>query len=238
MPLDLGEAMERRHAVREYTDEPVGADAMDVLRAQAAACNAQSGLGIQLVEDDADAFGGCPTHYGRFRGVRHAIALVGPDDPARPASLDEQVGYYGERLALTATALGLATSWAVLHETTEHQGRWTIGAGERMPAAIAFGHGAREGRPHRSKPEDELGAVEHGSYAQAPAWFRAGVRAAMLAPSALGKQPFRLVLLADGRTVRAEALDGLQPWIGLGIARLHFELGAGGADFAWDRPLG
>ena len=84
-----------------------------------------------------------------------------------------------------------------------------------------------------SKPAKELGAVETGDYANAPDWFKRGVEASMLAPSALGKQPFRFTLLADGRTVRAEALEGVQPEIGLGIAKLHFELAAGTDSFVW-----
>ena len=55
----------------------------------------------------------------------------------------------------------------------------------------------------------------------------------MLAPSALGKQPVRFTLLADGRTVRAEALEGVQAEICLGIAKLHFELAVDGTDFVW-----
>ena len=34
-------------------------------------------------------------------------------------------------------------------------------------------------------------------------------------------------------TVKAEALEGVQSEIGLGIAKLHFELGAGNGSFAW-----
>ena len=120
-----------------------------------------------------------------------------------------------------------------MHETADHDGAWTLAEGERMPAAIVLGHGNRPGRPHRSKPAKELGAAETGDYANAPAWFKRGVEASMLAPSALGKQPFRFTLLADGRTVRAEALEGVQPEIGLGIAKLHFELAAGTDSFVW-----
>lgn len=229
--MDIIEAMGARHAVRDYTDEPIGDAELDALRMAVAQANADGGLDIQLVHDDKDALGGCPTHYGRFRNVRYCIALIGRDDD--PDALDEKVGYWGERLALEAVRLGLDTGWVVLHETGEHEGHWTIGEGERMPAAIAVGHGARAGRPHRSKPVEELGTLESGSFADAPDWFVHGLEAVQLAPSALGKQPFRFTLLDDGRTVRAEALDGVQAHICLGVARLHFELGTGGDRFAW-----
>ncbi|RSX57792.1 nitroreductase family protein [Bifidobacterium samirii] len=255
--MDIMEAMAARHAVRDYTDEPIGGDVESALTAAIGEANRDGGLHIQLVHDDADAFGGCPTHYGRFKGVRHCIALIG----AESDDLDERIGYYGERLALEAVRLGLDTGWVVLHETQEHDGSWDIAPGERMAAAIAVGHGARPGRPHRSKPVDELGAVERPAgvtdavdagasaadasaatdatdgLAGAPDWFVRALEAVQLAPSALGKQPYRFTLLEDGRTVRADMLDGVQPAIGLGIARLHFELGAADADFRWqDRP--
>lgn len=232
--MNLLEAVEARHAARDYTDEPLTGDQIDALGNVIATINSDDGLDIQLVHDVDDAFGGCPTHYGRFKNVRNLIALIGPDHKDNSAAvLDEKIGHAGQFLALTAVSLGLDTSWVVLHETSEHDGAWTLGEDERMPAAIALGHANRPGRPHRSKPAEELGVVENGEYADAPAWFHNGIEAAMLAPSALGKQPFRFTLLADGHTVKAEALEGVQSEIGLGIAKLHFELGAGNGSFAW-----
>ncbi|KFI45184.1 nitroreductase family protein [Bifidobacterium biavatii] len=228
--MNITEAMEARHAVRDFTDQPIDAAVLDKLRAAVAEANAQGGLDIRLVHDDTDAFGGCPTHYGRFKNVRWCFALIGHDADTGPADLDKRAGYFGERLALTAVSLGLDTGWAVLHEVAEHDDFWHLADGERMPAVIALGHGARPGRPHRSRPVEELGAVEGaGTLADAPAWFVSALEAAQLAPSALGKQPFRFTLLADGLTVRAEALEGVQSDIGLGIAKLHMELGAAAA---------
>ena len=188
--MNLLESMQKRHAVRDYNDEPLTAEQVNTLDEAIAAANAKQGLDIQLIHDVDDAFGGCPTHYGRFKNVHNLIALIGTDSPSNEAILDEKVGHAGQLLALTAVSLGLDTSWVVLHETADHD-------------------------------------------ANAPDWFKRGVEASMLAPSALGKQPFRFTLLADGRTVRAEALEGVQPEIGLGIAKLHFELAAGTDSFVW-----
>lgn len=196
--MNVQEAMAARHAVRDYADSPVDEGTMLALREAIERANEEGDLNIQLIHDETDAFGGCPTHYGRFKGVRYCIALIGPDAADRCGrGLDERVGYYGESLALKAVTLGLSTSWVVLHDTETH-GTWRIADGERMPAAIAFGHGAREGRPHRSKPAELLGAVESGTLETAPDWFAHGLAAVQLAPSALGKQPFRFTLLADG----------------------------------------
>lgn len=171
--MNIVEAMERRHAVRDFSDRPIDDDTLRALNEAVDAANADGGLDVQLVQDDTDAFGGCPTHYGRFKNVRYCIVLIGSDDED-PAQLDRKVGYYGERLALTATQLGMGSSWVVLHETHDHDGRWRLGEGERMPAALALGYGNRPGRAHRSKPLEELGAVENGDLFGAPDWFLSG----------------------------------------------------------------
>ena len=46
-----------------------------------------------------------PDPLWSLQNVRYCIALIGSDDED-PAQLDRKVGYYGERLALTATQLG------------------------------------------------------------------------------------------------------------------------------------
>ena len=231
--MNLLEAMEARHAVRNFTDAPIDADALAALQREIDACNAEGDLNIQLIHDADDALDGCTPHYGRFSGVHNLIALIGADDDD-PVKLDKKTGYYGQRLAIAAVAAGLDTCWLVLHDTDEH-GAWTIAEGERMPAAIALGHAVRPGRPHRSKPAEELSSIAPDSGIspdQVPDWFTRGVEAAMLAPSALGKQPFHLTLL-DDHTVLAEALDGLQPTVTLGTVKYNFELAAGAQNFTW-----
>ncbi|KAB7787981.1 nitroreductase family protein [Bifidobacterium cebidarum] len=232
--MNLLEAMRERHAVRNFTDEPLTGEQIETLSTAITELNTSHNLQIQFIHGADDAFGGCPTHYGRFTGVHNLIALIGSDN-GLPENLDERTGHAGELLTLTAVASGLDTAWVVLHEAGEHEGAWTLGNDQRMPAAIAVGHGARAGRPHRSKPAEELGMVSDaiGSYAEAPEWFRHGIDAVALAPSALGKQPVRFTLLEDGHTVKAEALEGVQAHICLGIAKLHFELGAGAGNFTW-----
>ena len=98
-----------------------------------------------------------------------------------------------------------------------------------MPAALALGYGSRPGRAHRSKPLEELGAVENAPLRRS-GLVPVGLRAVALAPSALGKQPVRFTLLEDGKTVLAQPLEGVQADICLGIARYHFEVGSGHTD--------
>ena len=111
--MNLLESMQKRHAVRDYNDEPLTAEQVNTLDEAIAAANAKQGLDIQLIHDVDDAFGGCPTHYGRFKNVHNLIALIGTDSPSNEAILDEKVGHAGQLLALTAVSLGLDTSWVV-----------------------------------------------------------------------------------------------------------------------------
>ena len=66
--MNLTEAMEQRHAIRAYTDEPVNPAVLDILQAEIDACNQEGGLHFQMAAGLEDAFLGLKTHYGRFTG--------------------------------------------------------------------------------------------------------------------------------------------------------------------------
>ena len=61
--------------------------------------------------------------------------------------------------------------------------------------------------------------------------LRAGAEAALLAPTAMNQQKFLFTL--DGNKVSAKAGFGFYTKIDLGIAKYHFELGAGADHFEW-----
>ncbi|RBP97964.1 nitroreductase [Bifidobacterium aemilianum] len=249
--MDLGQAVAARHSVRMYTDEPVAPEILQALDQEIASCKARSGLHLQMASGLDDAFAGHKTHYGRFKGVHNAIALIGPgaipadlhdrkadqfplDNPAE-RDLQEAVGYWGEQLSLTLVRLGLDNSWAVLDDAD--QGWWQLDEQEHLIWILAFGHGARAGAKHHSKPMDNLTQLPEGmSLDEAPDWFRAGMEAAMLAPTSLGQQPFLFTLTESGK-VRAQATTGLFAHVGLGCAKRNFEIGAASAgkdQVAWE----
>ena len=64
-----------------------------------------------------------------------------------------------------------------------------------------------------------------------PDWFRRGVEAALLAPTAMNQQKFLLTL--EGDTVKAESTGGFYAKVDLGIVKYHFEVGAGKDHFTW-----
>ena len=64
-----------------------------------------------------------------------------------------------------------------------------------------------------------------------PDWFRKGIEAAQLAPTAMNQQKFLLSL--QGSTVSAKSLGGFYTKVDLGIVKYHFEVGAGKEKFSW-----
>ena len=220
--MTIQEAIRERHSVRQYFDRPLEEQTAKLLEDAIEDINRESGLHIQLVKDEPKAFQTFLAHYGIFRGVSNYFALVGPDVD----ELDERCGYYGEKLVLLAQTLGLNTCWVQM-TYKKIPGAYQVGPGERLVLVIALGYGATQGVQHRNKPIGKLCRVE----GEAPDWFRAGMEAAQLAPTAVNQQRFLFTL--SGNTVKAEAPRGPCTKIDLGIAKYHFELGAGRENFTW-----
>lgn len=220
----LKEALERRHSVRSYTEAPIEGEVLAALRAEIDACNRESGLNIQLVLDEPQAFSGMMARYGSFRNVRNYVALVGK----KSGSLDETVGYWGERVVLAAQRLGLNTCWVAL-TFSKRKTQCTVGADEKLVCVLSLGYGATQGKPRKSKALTDVCRAE----GPLPAWFERGVQAALAAPTAMNQQKFRFELQPDGKTVRAQAPGGAYTAVDLGIAKYHFEIGAGTENFAW-----
>ena len=222
--MNIKQAIRERHSVRQYTDRRIEEEAAAALRTEIDACNAESGLHIQLVTDEPKAFSSFLAHYGKFSGVGSYIALVGK----KSDSLDEKAGAYGERIALLAQTLGLNTCWVA---ATFGKGAvkkcCAIGKEEKLVCVIALGYGETQGVPHRSKPMETLYRAEE----ELPGWFRAGMEAAMLAPTAMNQQKFLFTL--SGGTVKAESTGGPYSRVDLGIVKCHFEIGAGKENFKW-----
>ena len=72
--MDLKQAMETRHAVRAFTDQPLAEEAVKELKQETEQVNLESGLHIQLVTDEPEAFDAGKPHYGSFSGCRRARA--------------------------------------------------------------------------------------------------------------------------------------------------------------------
>ena len=219
--MDLIEAMRARHSVRAYLSRPIEAEKASVLRNAIQEINSENALHIQLMLNEPQAFSGRLAHYGSFRNCVNYFAIVAPD------GRDEDVGYYGEKLVLLAQQMGLNTCWVALTYSKKKVPA-TCAAGEKLQIVIALGYGETQGVPHKGKAMESLCETK----GDMPAWFRAGMEAAMLAPTAINQQKFRFSLL-NGNTVAVKALRGPYAKIDLGIVKYHFELGAGKDNFTW-----
>lgn len=224
---ELEHVVRERHAVRQFTSEPVAADVRDALEHEVAACNAAGNLHMRLVWNDPQAFDSAMAHYGKFSGVSNYLVIAG----APADDLDERGGYWGERVVLLAQHLGLNSCWVALTFKRRHV-RALLQDGDRMVLVVALGHGSNAGHPHRTKSPADVTS----NTADAPAWFRRGVEWALLAPTANNQQHFRIELVQTaGSTPRVTATSNGGPYskVDLGIAKLHFELGAGRDSFSW-----
>lgn len=222
------EAIVARHSVRAYTDEPIGQTDRQALQEEIDACNAEGNLHISLVCDEPQAFDSTLAHYGKFSNVRNYLVLAGKPAP----DLDERCGYHGERIVLLAQRLGLNTCWVGLTFKKRFVKK-ALAPGEKLVIVIAIGHGETDGQARPSKfPADVSEPAQ-----DAPAWFSNGVEAALLAPTAMNQQRFRFTLRSeegdDAPVVDATAKAGAYTLVDLGIAKLHFEIGAGPERFTW-----
>ena len=212
--------MRARHSVRSYVNHPIEEEKLAALRQAIDEVNREALLHVQLFTEEPEAFNANAPHYGQFRGCRNYFAMVGPKEA------DEAIGYYGEKLVLLAQELGLNTCWVAL-TFRRNAVAVEIAEGEKLHVVIALGYGETQGVPHKSK---EISAVSNLT-ADSPAWFRAGVEAALLAPTAINQQKFSFTL--NGRKVRARTKLTFYGRMDLGIAKYHFELGAGKENFDW-----
>ena len=219
--MDVLQAMKERHSVRSYTDRPIEGRIKDDLSSYIDDCNRDSQLHIQLVLDEPNAFDGFMAHYGKFSGVRNYIVLAGKKSP----DLEERGGYYGEKIVLHAQTLGLNTCWVAM-TYSKGKAKFQLNADEKLCLVIAIGYGKTSGTAHTSKPRE---AVMRAN--TPPDWFLQGIDAALLAPTAMNQQKFTFTL--DGNKVTAKAGMGFYSKIDLGIAKCHFELGAGAQHFQW-----
>lgn len=227
--MTIIEAISARHSVRAYKEQPLAAEVVRALEDEIARVNREGGLHVQLILNEPKAFQGTMAKYGKFRGVTNYMVVAG----RKAEDLDERVGYYGEHLVLTAQTMGLNTCWVGL-SYSKVPGTYVLDDDEKIVCYIALGYGATQGVGHKVKTVEQVSNATDIT----PLWFRRGVEAALLAPTAVNQQKFSFEYLgmADGRH-RVRAKRGLSligyTHIDLGIAKYHFEVGAGKDKFDW-----
>ena len=227
--MTLTEAITARHSVRQYLNKPIEAEKTEAIQECIDLCNREGGMHFQLITNEPKAFSSITAKYGRFENVTNYIALVAPKGDSGAVT----AGYYGEKLVLQLQMLGLNSCW-VGGTFKKVKEAYAVEQDEELKCVISFGYGATQGKQHPQKKTVTDVTVNKSSSATFPDWFVHGVEAALLAPTAVNQQKFAFVL-HDGNQVEAQAKFSLIGYshLDLGIAKYHFEIGAGKENFSW-----
>ncbi len=214
--MELLEAIEARHSVRSYEDRQIEGEVLEKLQNKIEELNKESSLHIQLVLNEPKVFSSFLAHYGKFDGVKNYVAIIGKND----SLLEEKAGYYGEQLVLFAQTLGLNTCWVAL-TYKKIKDAYKINNDEKMQLVIAIGYGKTQGMAHAKRKTYEQVTNIKG---EVPSWFVDGVNAALLAPTAINQQKFKINY--DNGEVTITVAIAPYAKIDLGIVKYHFEVGS------------
>ena len=232
------EAVEKRISCRAYRNEKIDSDTLQRLSDYIAELNRESGLRFQICTTDSPTI---KLSAAMFDGDVYTYAvLVGGDDPIT----SEKVGYYGQKLVLYATRLGLGTCWvagtydskSITAEVSEGEKVWDV-----IPMGYAHDRTPAKQRVIRATIRKRDRKIEDFvesdmSFDELPDWLRQSVKAVKLGPSAVNQQPVNIVY-RDGRVFAKiwKNGHGLQ-FNDLGIAKYQFEVGAAahGVVGTWD----
>ena len=227
--MTIQEAIEARHSVRAYKDLPLSEEIVKLLEDELVKLNNEGQLHIQLICNEPKAFQGTMAKYGKFRNANNYLVMAGK----KAEDLDERIGYYGEHLVLLAQTLGLNTCWVGL-SYSKVPGTYVLEEGEKIACYIAIGYGETQGVGHKIKTVEQVSNASDIT----PSWFKRGVEAALLAPTAVNQQKFSFEYVGmnnNRHQVRAKKGFSMIGYtqMDLGIAKYHFEVGAGKVNFEW-----
>ena len=227
--MTLQEALQARHSVRAYKEQPLAEDVVRLLEEQITVLNREGNLHIQLILNEPKAFIGTLAKYGKFRNANNYIVMAGKKADDR----DERVGYYGEHLVLLAQTLGLNTCRVGL-SYSKVPGTYVLEDGEKIACYIAIGYGETQGVTHKIKTVEQVSNVSDIT----PSWFKKGVEAALLAPTAVNQQKFSFEYIGMSNNLhQVRAKKGFSvigyTKMDLGIAKYHFEISVGKEKFIW-----
>lgn len=218
--MDIKEAIYARHTVRKFQDKPLAEDVVKALQARIEKVNKEHQVNIKLVTNESVPVWGVMKFF-MTKGLKNYLVLLGPDR----ADIEESLGYCGIDIALYAQTLGLNTWW--VGGTYSKNSASKDVEGSVINGIIALGYGQVQGVPHKSKAFEDVCQYEGAI----PEWFKQGVEAALLAPTAMNKQKF--MITGKDNEVSISCDNGKWSGTDLGIVKYHFEVGAGKDNFQW-----
>ncbi|WP_367569160.1 nitroreductase family protein [Lacrimispora sp.] len=219
-------AIENRVSRRKFEKEPITDRDKENIISLINQLNEVSGLTMEFIEDGSGAFGKLRKSYGLFTNVRSLILMKGKKNDK---DLKEKVGYYGEDLVLAITDSGLGTCWV---GGTFDKDELPIDSGEELACVVVVGKVASPSLTEkvvRSATHRKVKSMEERikSDQPLPQWVQSGIKAVLLAPSAKNTQ--KVMFQYKNSTLSAQIVDDYSmDLIDLGIAKKHFEIGAGG----------
>ena len=221
--MTLNEAISKRHTVRKFTDEKLTAETVSLLNNKIEELNQKYGLCIELVTNNSDGIIGIAKAL-ISKGVNNYFVLAGENSPES----EEKLGYCGSELCLYAQTLELNTWWIGGMFSLKGVKKNSKYPDAKVNSIIVVGYGQTQGVPHKSKSASDVSSFE----GDAPDWFKNGVEALLLAPTAVNKQAF--TVKGKGNKVSLTYKKGPFSNVDLGICKHHFELGAGKETFTWE----
>lgn len=231
--MNLTQAIDIRISKRLYKEDKVDSIIINQINNLIAKYNDVGSLNFRLIENAEVAFKSFLITYGKFKGIKNAIALT--VNKSNEHYL-EKAGYYGEHLLLNLVAMGLETCWVGVNFNRKSE-VFSLAENEELVAVIVFGYA--EDLP--TKNDDNKYGIAHRSTLSIeeitvndqilPHHVEEGIVSILKAPSAKNKQPVRVEyknneLKLSVNTRRKENL------IELGIAKAHYCIVNGG-NFDW-----
>lgn len=253
---DVSELAVMRRSVRTFQPRDVDAQALDAcmvpLTSEKALFGAETRYTAVHVKQTPIKLG----TYGMVHGAKTFLTAVTSKKDLRAGFL--QIGYQMEQAVLLATDCGLGACW--LGGTFDKTAFWQAsgtGDGEQLVIVLPIGYPGGKmrllehivrgaaGSANRKPFEKLFFNAENGTplSEQAAGAFSVPLSCVRLAPSAVNKQPWRLLLsqtsvafYLDRGKEQANAAESDIRYVDLGIAMCHFEAGAlqAGLSGSWD----
>lgn len=242
------DAIFRRHSRRKFNGIPLALSEVMYLTDFASDLNhmVHGARAVVVNKSPDNVLKGAIGSYGKIKGAPAYVAFLGKiDDP----HVQEKVGYIGECFILEATAKGLASCWVGgFFKPDEVRQHIEIRRNEQIIAVSPLGYadinytleekimsGFASG--HKRKAIEKL--CLDGFQTKWPDWVKEALKLAVLAPSAVNRQPWRFSVENETIKISVDSLRDtyhLSKRLDCGIAMVHIEVGAKhqGIQGAWE----
>lgn len=211
----------KRHSVRKYLSEPIEPEKINEINKYLEEINNNNNLDFKLYVGE-DIFKNWILGYGFIKNCNNYILFSGLDDD----TLDERVGYFGEKVVLKLLSMGISSCF-VGGTYNKKKVASDIKEGYRRVLVLALGYADGEGSFASTKEFDEISISKN-----VPGWYKDGIEMVKFAPSAVNQKKWTFEFI-EPNIVKAIPGGKHFPLVDLGIAKLHFEIGAGKNNFKW-----